>query len=289
MTGYSGKTLGVAEAFQAASEAASAFNLGACAHMSSSSAHCFSTRDAFIRVSPIDRDPSETLEVASFLALNGLGPAVISEAPFLVGGAAVELYEFIPDTHKQEMSTKELAEAMARLHGIDVENADLPFERRVSAARRALDSSPAHAELVQELREELDALEALVATSTADLVLCHSDLHAGNILKSHGDLKLVDLEFAGLATPTFDVAITFRSLQRHSSRADARDFLNHYMSISQARVDMSEVFLLGRARDIFGVCAMLPYLEESTPRGESARLRASTWKEAIKCTPWPLS
>lgn len=289
MSGYTGKTLGVTEALQAASEAADAFNLGPCSHVSSSSAHCFSTAKAFIRVSSTDKDPSETLEVATFLASKGVGPAVISEAPFLAGEATVEIYELLPVSQGQDFSPAELADAMVRLHSLDVETEDLPFERRVADARSSLEYAQVNDAFVLELKEELDALEALVATSSTDLVLCHADLHAGNIVKSRGEVKFLDVEFAGLATPAFDVALTFRSLQRHSSRADAQEFLSRYLANTRANLDIAEVLALSRARDIFGVCSMLPYAGEATARGDSARLRIATWKEVTKCTSWPLT
>lgn len=56
---------------------------------------------------------------------------------------------------------------------------------------------------------DIDAIknEALVLFDKEEMTLCHNDVVRGNVLKNdHGEIRLVDFEFAGLNYPEFDTA-----------------------------------------------------------------------------------
>jgi len=74
---------------------------------------------------------------------------------------------------------------------------------------------------LDEMLEEMELLIAAVSRIDSKIVLCHNDLHEGNILVSDdgsGRLYLIDFEYAGWGPRGFDIEPFLRDVGRQLLR-----------------------------------------------------------------------
>ena len=163
--------------------------------------------------------------------LAGLDPAgVLRRAPFLL-----------------RMLPRQLADAMAALHGLDPEPVTEAVRYRAPDVAWTVD------EVVEQFRFGADMLERPDVAAALDRltsrrpapcepVICHGDLHPFNMLADAGGLTVLDWTGSVLADPRFDVAYTelllanpplalpapLAVLARRAGRLFARRFVGRY-------------------------------------------------------------
>jgi len=144
-----------------------------------------------------------------------------------------------------------LAEALVRLHSVDVGGAELNFGRP-GVAGRSLEWLYSDATRLGS-RDLMERAERLLATRPRyrGAVLCHGDLHPINVLRSPGGDSIVDWTYATYDDPLYDVAVTrlilwylplnvplvLRPVVASVGRTLALRFVSRYETLSGGRVD----------------------------------------------------
>lgn len=98
---------------------------------------------------------------------------------------------------------------------------------------RGLSARAGSPKVRERAREFIGALEA-----DADLCLCHNDVHHLNVIDSHGRLRLVDWEYAGIGDPYFDLASVccYHAFSDAARRDLLRAYLGHHSTASFDRL-----------------------------------------------------
>ncbi|WP_214000510.1 phosphotransferase [Arsukibacterium sp.] len=136
-------------------------------------------------------------------AVAGIAPAPLC----LNNHLQVLISEFITDGRAFEFTGQRvplLAATLARLHQLPVQTAVLQPVQYLVQSVQHLSHSFARADEV--LFEQLLEIAKEYQSFTDDLVLCHLDLHAGNMLWANDALWLLDFEYAQLADSCLDLA-----------------------------------------------------------------------------------
>lgn len=129
------------------------------------------------------------------LRADGIPSPALLDGPREVGGLVVTVWEWLDSTRAPDH--RALGELVARLGRLDVRQYDVP-----SATWRVHDvlerRRPWPEPLPGPLREALDGIEDSfdAATRATRAVLCHGDLHAGNVGWTEAGPVLFDWEFA---------------------------------------------------------------------------------------------
>ncbi|MDX1678020.1 phosphotransferase [Arsukibacterium sp.] len=156
------------------------------------------------------------------LCLNNHLQVLISE--FIDGGS---------DFVVTEQSLPLLAITLATLHQLPVQTAVLQpgtyLDQLAKPSWQAFNSE------AQEIYKKLQAAAAQYQALTSDLVLCHLDLHAGNMLWAEDSLWLLDFEYAQVADSCLDLAAV--SLNYQLSAGLEQQLLTAYQ---QQRTDYAE-------------------------------------------------
>lgn len=152
------------------------------------------------------------------LCLNNHQQLLISE--YIAQGSALMLTP-------QRLS--ELAAVLAKLHRLKVQTPVLQLGQYL---RQLMHNSPLPAlEPAATLFQKLQDSARLFARLPADLVLCHMDLHSGNLLWADNRIWLLDFEYAQLADSSFDLAAIVLHFQLNAD--EEQGFLTAYFAKRQ--------------------------------------------------------
>ncbi|MFC0049312.1 phosphotransferase [Rheinheimera tilapiae] len=132
----------------------------------------------------------------------------------------------------------QLVEKLVRLHKLKVQTPVLdPFVYLQQLRDKVFDAawSADDEQDWQRLRTAASAFSLL----PGDQVLCHMDLHSGNILLQHQQLWLIDYEYCQQADSAFDLAALCLNLQLNTKEQE--QLLNLYLQFRpQARQDIAQ-------------------------------------------------
>lgn len=154
-------------------------------------------------------------------AVAGLAPAPLC----LNNHLQVLISEFIPSGEPfnyQQHDPMALIRQLARLHRIKIQTPVLQPSAYIKHQLSQLSSATADDALVAQLLDSASQLAAL----PEDNVLCHLDLHTGNLLWAQNQLWLLDFEYAQLAERSFDLAAVCLHFQL--SGEDEQAFISRY-------------------------------------------------------------
>lgn len=103
------------------------------------------------------------------------------------------------------LTSQSLARLLNGIHAIAVSGKPLDFHAQlwIYTERARERGAPKH-ELVNPDHPSLKAAIALLASDTP--VLCHNDLHSGNVLPTPEHLVAIDWEYSGMGSAYFDIA-----------------------------------------------------------------------------------
>lgn len=190
-------------------------------------------RDFVIRFSDTDReslapDTAVELRLLTLASAHGLAPKVLwrsADDRTLVmeyiapHSAPQSAPHSTPHSapHSAQMTAESLSVLIKGIHRLSVSDAKIDLTRQLqhythSARLRGIDDDllidPTH-----------PALKTALAALASDRdVLCHNDLHPGNILQSDNGLVAIDWEYAGMGSAYFDLAVAldnWPSVDRH--------------------------------------------------------------------------
>ena len=119
--------------------------------------------------------------------------------------------------HSAQMTAESLSVLIKGIHQLSVSDAKIDLTRQLqhythSARLRGIDDD----RLIDPTHPALKT--ALAALASDRDVLCHNDLHPGNILQSDNGLVAIDWEYAGMGSAYFDLAVAldnWPSVDRH--------------------------------------------------------------------------
>ena len=199
-------------------------------------------RDFVIRFSDTDReslapDTAVELRLLTLASAHGLAPKVLWQSD----DDKTLVMEYIaphspPNSaphsapHSAQMTAESLSVLIKGIHRLSVSDAKIDLTRQLqhythSARLRGIDDDllidPTH-----------PALKTALAALASDRdVLCHNDLHPGNILQSDNGLVAIDWEYAGMGSAYFDLAVAldnWPSVDRH-------ELLDHVIGAGYSR------------------------------------------------------
>lgn len=266
----------------AAQQVADQCGWGPCTLVRVSSAGAFVAGAAFLRVVHEYNDPAGTMQVARVLA-DALGcarPLLAGPVEVRVGDEVlwVEAYERLAITSDAKPSHFEHGVCLAQLHQVDAHGEQVRRSHRLAASRARLVGAPA------EVRDELEPLfaraEAALDASSGPLVVCHGDQSRENIVDVGGRWVWTDLEYAGLAPASLDVAMAVADAVRFAGRDGAREVVAGYCA-GGGEVDMADVVVLAGIRELCGVADYA-----SRTAGWTFKLRYETMGELFRDTRW---
>ncbi len=138
----------------------------------------------------------------------------------------------------------QLVEKLVRLHKLRVQTPALePF----GYLQQLRDKVPADLWLAEDEQDwlQLRACAQAFARLPQDIVLCHMDLHCGNILLQHQQLYLIDYEYCQQADSSFDLAALALNLQLNDKELET--LLTFYLQFRpQAREALPERLALAK-------------------------------------------
>lgn len=103
------------------------------------------------------------------------------------------------------VTSQSLATLLNGIHAIAVTGQALDLQAQLGVyTQRALARGVPKEELVNPNHPGLQAAIMQLAADTP--VLCHNDLHSGNVLPTHQQLVAIDWEYAGIGSAYFDIA-----------------------------------------------------------------------------------
>jgi len=119
----------------------------------------------------------------------------------------------------------------AGVHKVDLRQVVTGYWNTLMA--RGLSSRAGSLKVRERAREFIAALEV-----DAEPCLCHNDVHHLNVIDSHGRLRLVDWEYAGIGDPYFDLAgvCCYHAFSDASRRDLLRAYLGHHSTASFDRL-----------------------------------------------------
>ena len=178
-------------------------------------------RDFVIRFSETDReslapDTAVELRLLTLASAHGLAPKVLWRSD---DDKTLVMEYIAPHSapHSAQMTAESLSVLIKGIHRLSASDAKIDLTRQLqhythSARLRGIDDEllidPTH-----------PALKAGLAALASDRdVLCHNDLHPGNILQSGNGLVAIDWEYAGMGSAYFDLAAAldnWPSVDRH--------------------------------------------------------------------------
>ncbi|TXH95604.1 MAG: choline kinase [Rheinheimera sp.] len=120
----------------------------------------------------------------------------------------------------------QLVEKIVRLHKLKVQTAVLDPFVYLQQLRDKVEQQP-WSEQDEQDWQRLRQAAALFAQLPGDQVLCHMDLHSGNILLQHQQLWLIDYEYCQQADSAFDLAALCLNLQLND--AEQQQLLSLYL------------------------------------------------------------
>lgn len=184
-------------------------------------------------------EPQQDLEAETMAAYHDAVVAAGVPAPAIVrsttgailadvDGAQVRVYPWV-ELHDADtdLDTTDLGTLVAAIHGVrraTSDPADAWYTEPVGADRwddlvaRLGDRGAPHADRLAELRDELVAVEALLAPPE-DLQICHRDLWADNVrATASGGLCVIDWENCGPADPGQELAMVLFEYARSDAR-----------------------------------------------------------------------
>lgn len=119
----------------------------------------------------------------------------------------------------------QLVEKVACLHKLRVQTPTLEPEQYLQQLRDRLEPE-AIATLDDGCWQALMTTAKQLLQLPADMVLCHMDLHSGNILLQHQQLWLIDYEYCQRADSAFDLAALVINLELNT--IEQQQLLNYY-------------------------------------------------------------
>ena len=162
----------------------------------------------------------------------------------------------------------QLVEKLVRLHRLTVQTPEL---QPAAYLRQLADDVPVA------VRKQLDPVVMLKLLQAAekfegvpgDIVLCHMDLHSGNILLQQQRIWLIDFEYCQRADSSFDLAALSLNLQMNASEEQA--MLAYYLQYRpQASVGLAGRLTL--AKQLYSGFCWLWYL--SLPDSDEKAMQA---------------
>ena len=165
----------------------------------------------------------------------------------------------------------QLVDKLVSLHQLKVQTPLLEPWQYLQQLHRAIAISQWTSSDEAGWKQLLQAAASLAALSK-DIVLCHMDLHSGNILLQQQKIWLIDFEYCQLADSCFDLAAL--SLNLAMTAAEEQQMLLFYLQYRpQAAVDLTEKLQL--AKQLYSGFCWLWYKSQpsAAQKAELARLK----------------
>ena len=165
-----------------------------------------------------------------------------------------------------------LLTALARFHQLSVQTPVLEPGVYLRQLARAVTLSEADSVLMAVLQQAAQQLQQL----PQDTVLCHLDLHSGNLLFAKKKLWLLDFEYSQLADSSLDLAAI--SLHFDLSAAQEQDMLLQYAGLRQ-QPELTEILTgkLNAAKQLYSGFCWLWY--QAQPVYEK---QAKRWQQRLQ-------
>ncbi len=120
--------------------------------------------------------------------------------------------------YRSTLTSQSLATLLNGIHAIDVTGQTLDLQAQLSLyTLRAQERGVPKDQLINSTHPSLQAAIAQLAADTP--VLCHNDLHSGNVLATPRHLVAIDWEYAGIGSAYFDVACAAQGFPGMDTRA----------------------------------------------------------------------
>ena len=140
----------------------------------------------------------------------GVAPRVIYNEPGILVLEMIEACTYTEENVRDPKNLSRIIDVIAKMHRgmgkylVTPVLAFWPYQVNQTYMTRLESDGSAHLSKLPELRAAQQKL--IAATGPVDLVICHNDLLAGNILDDGDRLWLIDWEYGGYNTPLFDLA-----------------------------------------------------------------------------------
>ena len=176
----------------------------------------FRCGEAAMRVSPKGSDAAGATRLARLLADAGIPAPVPLAEPFDIGGWPVTIWPWL-EKSSDAVDAEALGRIVAQLHALSLADIEpvlqVPSWNQNDAAdpQAALDEIRSRSLIPARELERLDAVFAEHASwhdrAEARTVMCHGDIHPGNLLATHDRLWLIDWDSACMAPACWDHAM----------------------------------------------------------------------------------
>jgi len=165
-------------------------------------------------VEALGLDRQAELAVLERVASLGIGPEVLWAAP----ERGLLVRRLLPGRAWQEADLSDsdnlfrLGALLRRLHSIPVVHESPDLRTSVAMYVDAIGTEKARA-----IGLQAEKLLAEISIESSCRVFCHRDVHCGNII-DHGELRLIDWEYAGSGDPCFELAVVAEQHQLDESQ-----------------------------------------------------------------------
>lgn len=256
--------------------------------------HVYRVGDLVVRVARSTADVNQHVNVGRFLGENGIAvPEVIGCGE--VTGRPYSVWEYVSTDAQTPVDYKALGVAVRNLHIIElgsVEGFGLPrchelqwltIDRDLDLARSTDVVAP----------EDIDLLEANVRRlrtwrdqcDAAGLqVLCHGDVHPGNVIMRGGNAVLIDWDTICVGPPAWDHAMLLTLADRWGGHPDA--YFHFADGYGQTYVAEPLAAELADLRLLAPTIAMIVKGESDDGCAAEARLRMKYWRGEQDAPSW---
>ena len=159
--------------------------------------------------------------------------------------------------HSAPVTTESLSALIKGIHQLSVCDAKIDLTRQLQhytdiARLRGINDE-------QLIDPSLPILKSALAALASDRdVLCHNDLHPGNVLQSGNGLVAIDWEYAGMGSAYFDLAVALQSWPS----VDRHELLEHVIGAGYSRE------LMNSAQGVYAAIEWNWYCASGTPAPE---------------------
>jgi Ser/Thr protein kinase RdoA (MazF antagonist) len=239
------------------------------------------------------RDAAAEAGVRSPLNIQTRVGTYLSKLPEELGGSQVRVYSWVrgePVSEDEPRVAAEVGEMLGRLHALRAPTTESPDpwyeivptdERWDSLARSASNATMPWAD---DLRQSLPAIAALsrlvIPAGPADLIICHQDLQASNLLRDADGLILLDWDNVGSGSAARELASTLWTWECREGvidRSGVTDMLAAYRAAGgHATIDSPEALGMAVATHLNFTFVQAELALDATA-GEDHRERAHAW------------
>lgn len=218
-------------------------------------------REFVIRFSEADAEslaPDIALELRllTLASAHGLAPKVLWRS---ADNKTLVMEYIAPHSapHSEPVTTESLSALIKGIHQLSVCDAKIDLTRQLQhytdiARLRGINDE-------QLIDPSLPILKSALAALASDRdVLCHNDLHPGNVLQSGNGLVAIDWEYAGMGSAYFDLAVALQSWPS----VDRHELLEHVIGAGYSRE------LMNSAQCVYAAIEWNWYCASGTPAPE---------------------